>query len=88
MAHSASELRGSETSRGPSFVSTQEGTYCDMSHKTSYPLCSATVTTGCFDVDTKQLIDKDRRHARDLEAREIHKQYDISERWTPPLYIS
>lgn len=53
-AHSASEVCESLTSRGPSFVSTHDGMYCDMSHKTSYPVCSATFTTECFDVDTKQ----------------------------------
>lgn len=82
-AHSASEVCGSETSRGPSFVSTQDSTYCDMSTKTSYPLCSATVTTECFDVDTQELIGKGRRHARNLEAREVHKRYKTSDRWTP-----
>lgn len=82
-AHNASEVCGSSTSRGPSFVSTQDGTYCDMSDKTTYPVCSATVTTGCFNVDTKQLIGKSRRHARELEAREVSKQYDTSDRWTP-----
>jgi len=83
MAHLASEVCESETSRGPSFVSTQEGVYCDMSTKTSYPLCSATVTNGCFDLDTKELVGKSRRHARDLEAREVHKRYLTSDRWTP-----
>ena len=87
-AHSASEVCRSETSCGPSFVSTLDGTYCDMSTKTSYPLCSATVTTGCFDLDAKELIGKRGRHARDLEAREVHKRYETSDRWTPEQYIS
>jgi hypothetical protein len=82
-AHSASEVCGSETSRGPSFVSTQEGIYCDMSTKISYPLCSPTVTNGCFDVDTMELIGNRRHHARDLEAREVYKRYKTSDRWIP-----
>lgn len=83
-AHTAVEVCGSKTSRGPSFVSTQDGMYCDMSTKTTHPVCSASVTAGCFDVDAKQLVgQKFRRHARDLEAREVFKQYTTHEQWTP-----
>lgn len=83
-AHHASEVCGSETSRGPSFVSTQDGTYCDMSTKTHWPLCSEDGKTGCFDMDTNEVIKPfTRRHARNLEVREVHKRYGTSERWTP-----
>lgn len=80
-AHGAVELCESESSRGPSFVSMEEKVYCDMSTKTRYPLCSSTVTSVCFDVDTKQLLGKPRRHARDLNARDVQKQYVTHEVW-------
>lgn len=83
-AHHAADVCGSETSRGPSFVSTHDGTYCDMSTKTHWPLCSDAMKTGCFDIDTNEVIKPyTRRHARDLEVREVHKRYATSERWSP-----
>lgn len=82
-AHSAKEVCDSQTSRGPSFVSTQDGLYCDMSTKTAYPVCSDTVTTACFDIEHKHLIAQGRNHARSLATREIKKQYKTHDRWTP-----
>lgn len=83
-AHSAVELCDSSTSRGPSFAAIHENRYCDMSTKTHYPLCSQDVSTGCFDADNKRLLSQPRRrHARDLETRDIQKQYVTSETWGP-----
>jgi len=82
-AHSAEEVCGSESSRGPSFVSMRENVYCDMESKTHYPLCSTTVTGNCFDVDEMHLLGEPRKHARDLSARNVQKRYVTSERWTP-----
>nr|OQO18117.1 hypothetical protein B0A51_14387 [Rachicladosporium sp. CCFEE 5018] len=82
-AHTATEVCGSDTSRGPSFVSTHDGTYCDMSTKTSHPVCSDIVKTGCFDVDALQLVGQRGRHARDVAARGVQQQYNTHERWTP-----
>lgn len=81
--HSAAELCSSATSVGPSFVSTQDGLYCDMSTKTQYPVCSKTITSKCFDVDKKQLIGETRRHARDVMTSLVDKTYSTHERWTP-----
>ncbi len=54
--HSARQLCEDAMSEGPDFVSLAEGLFCDMStldnRKQLYPLCSATVTTTCFDLDT------------------------------------
>jgi len=85
--HSAVELCESDSSRGPSFAATEEGRYCDMSTKIHHPLCSATVTGNCFNVDTKQRLGpapSARQHARDLDAAQpVHKQYYTSARWGP-----
>ena len=82
-AHGAVDLCQSASSRGPSFVSIDEKTYCDMSTKTHYPLCSSTLTGGCFDVDTMELIGRPRRHVRDLETRDVRKRYVTHEVWEP-----
>jgi len=55
-AHSAKKMCASSTSYGPDFVSEAEGVYCDMDTHTSYPLCSSTITTGCFDLANDELI--------------------------------
>lgn len=82
-AHCAEDVCNSKTSRGPSFVSTQDGMYCDMSTKTIHPLCSSAVKYGCFDINTQELIGPNRRRPRDLKAREVQKQYSTHERWVP-----
>ena len=66
--HSAQEVCGSETSCDPSFVSTSEGYYCDVSTKTAYALCSATTTTDCFNLQTQQLVGR-KLDARDTSGR-------------------
>lgn len=56
--HSASRVCNSDSSWGPSFISTGEGTFCDMSSKTLYPVCGGEKDTGgvqCFDLATRAL---------------------------------
>lgn len=54
--HSARELCDDSASEGPDLVSLAENLFCDMStienRKQLYPLCSATVTAYCFDMET------------------------------------
>ena len=50
-AHSAEDLCASDFSRGPDFVSQYEKKFCDMTTKTTHPLCDGSVKTDCFDVD-------------------------------------
>jgi len=45
-AHNALDVCASQSARGPSFVSIQDGTYCDMSTKTYYPICSNETVAG------------------------------------------
>ena len=52
-SHTASSLCNSSNAAGPDFVSIAESLYCDMCTGQLWPLCSLTVTTACFDVDTK-----------------------------------
>lgn len=54
-AHSAAELCGSETSKGPDFVSMREKIFCDMENKISRNLCSDSTSTCCFDFDVQQM---------------------------------
>ncbi|KAL1866689.1 hypothetical protein Daus18300_006633 [Diaporthe australafricana] len=55
----ATELCDSETSFGPDFVSTEEGLFCSMSQKKTFPLCNrngeADAST-CFDLDANELV--------------------------------
>ncbi|KAI1459464.1 hypothetical protein F4805DRAFT_63649 [Annulohypoxylon moriforme] len=54
--HTADGLCSSDTSYGPDFVNTAAGTFCRMSDKKQFPVCSKTVTDNCFNTDSKQLI--------------------------------
>ncbi|KAF9962770.1 hypothetical protein BGZ70_007892 [Mortierella alpina] len=45
---SAIQLCDSPTSWGSSFLSLDEGIFCDMSTKTKIPICKAGETDGCF----------------------------------------
>ena len=55
-AHSAHELRGSDSSRGPDFVSTIEQFFCDMAAKEVWPLCSAEISHECFDLVKQEMV--------------------------------
>ncbi|KAK5944787.1 hypothetical protein PMZ80_001987 [Knufia obscura] len=54
--HSAKQLCEDAVSEGPDFVSLTEGLFCDMStldnRKQLYPLCSTSLETNCFEMDT------------------------------------
>lgn len=67
--HSAKELCESHTSMGPDFVSTVEGVFCDMEVKEWWYLCSATLTTGCFDLSSQTMKGKAPRNTT-VEARD------------------
>ncbi|PVH75622.1 hypothetical protein DL98DRAFT_536434 [Cadophora sp. DSE1049] len=56
--HSAVEVCESLSSWGPDFVSVQEGIFCDMCLRKTYPLCGGGggATRTCFDLEKKQLI--------------------------------
>ena len=79
-AHSAKEVCEDHNSLGWDFVSTAEGTYCDISARQWYPLCSASVTKDCFDLDQKQLRTGSTNDKRDVAA----KSYQTSETWPKP----
>jgi hypothetical protein len=53
--HSAQEVCESDTSRGPDFVSLNEGLYCDMVEKKLWNTCSPNVTQVCFDTEQGQM---------------------------------
>jgi hypothetical protein len=55
--HNATKLCASPSSLGPDFVSFHEGIYCDMLHRTTWPLCRSGVDKGCFDWDSRSVID-------------------------------
>lgn len=87
--HTASELCKSDSAAGPDFVSTKEGLLCDMCSGELWPLCSAAVPTGCFDVDLKAMkanngtITQIGLHARDTTTgRDIpEKEYKNVLHW-------
>ncbi|KAI0882236.1 uncharacterized protein GGS22DRAFT_191406 [Annulohypoxylon maeteangense] len=54
--HTADGLCKSATSYGPDFVNTAAGSFCRMSDKKQFPVCSKTVTDNCFNTGSKQLI--------------------------------
>lgn len=49
----AIELCSSATSFGPDQM--DEANFCDMETKTLWPLCTAAITTDCFDVDIRDV---------------------------------
>lgn len=51
--HSAIEVCNSQSSLGPDFVSLTEMMFCDMSEKTVWPICTDSLTSYCFDMDTQ-----------------------------------
>lgn len=53
--HSARELCESSTSAGPDFYHTGEQLYCNMCTHTLYEICSATLTTNCWNRDTQKI---------------------------------
>jgi hypothetical protein len=60
-AHSAEELCNHPASISPSFVSYQEGKFCDMVTRTLWPLCSQTAKSGCYDARLNRLVINSKR---------------------------
>ena len=79
---SAQELCDSRNSRGPDFVSLDEGKYCDMSEKKVYRLCSGRYSRDCFslDQDNKRLGRRDGTLER---GDAIHREYGQVDQWGP-----
>ena len=81
-SHSAKEVCEDHHSLGWDFVSTSEGTYCDISVRKWWNLCSDKFLTDCFDLEKKEIIHGD--HAvlqkKDYEV----KSYQSSETWIVP----
>lgn len=82
-AHTATELRKSDTSVGPDFVSTKENLYCDMCTHELWHICSAAVTQACFDMNTKTMRPGTGPKARDVDSgREVPtKDYKKITEW-------
>ena len=55
--HTATALCSDPMSRGPSFVSFDEGLYCDMTEKVIWPLCTTEGEVGCYDWKTHSLVE-------------------------------
>jgi hypothetical protein len=68
--HSALKLCAEPNSWGSDFVSFKEGMFCDMTSRTTWPLCSTTVTYRCYDWKLHALVDG-RLHKREMKYEEI-----------------
>ncbi len=53
--HSAQDVCTDPNSRGPGFISSKEGLYCDMCNRVLYDLCSTALKTGCFDLSSHMM---------------------------------
>ena len=80
--HSAKHLCSHSRSRGPDLVSLDEGVYCDMTHRISYPLCSETITMDCFSYDksAKKVYKRDGSGAAKQENA-LHREYTKVDMW-------
>ncbi|KAH0565860.1 hypothetical protein GP486_000738 [Trichoglossum hirsutum] len=56
--HNATALCASPESRGPDFISFDEGVFCDMTNRITWPLCGETITNGCYDWKTHSFVDR------------------------------
>ncbi|KAH0538331.1 hypothetical protein FGG08_005066 [Glutinoglossum americanum] len=74
--HSAKELCEHPNSLGPDFVSMVESIFCDMETEKWWPLCDATHSHGCFDLDSQTMRD-DGSSAYPVSI----KQYKTSKEW-------
>ena len=81
--HSGTELCGSEGSYGPDFVSTVDNTYCDMSTKTSWPLCGSNgIKEQCFDLATHSMQYSPHMKARRDDGSPAGTTYHTVETWS------
>jgi hypothetical protein len=87
--HSAKEVCESDTSVGFDFISTVEGVFCDMDTKEWWYLCSANITTWCFDKKSQTMVG----NAPDEQSDRVHdkatgrilpsKVYNMWVNWNP-----
>lgn len=86
-SHNATELCDSETSFGPDFVSTEEGVFCSMSQKKTFPLCGhdgASTRDICFDLEAGALVtpdSEDTAHAKRIREELPVTNYSLVRRW-------
>lgn len=92
-SHNATELCDSETSVGPDFVSTEEGVFCSMSQKKTFPICghgrdfnedSDADTSICFDLEANALVMpeyEDTAHAKRIRDELPATNYSLVRRW-------
>lgn len=77
LSHSARQLCESPSSTGPDFYHTVEQLYCDMCSKQLYQVCTATLTSDCFDKDAQKVVPKP-----GLQGRAPVKRYTTLVDWT------
>ena len=89
-SYSAKEVCEYSNSLGWDFVSTVEGTYCGISAREWWYLCSDEMPAGCFDLE-KQEMRGNTPGRKDLQQRDILsgsdfsvKSYQSSDRWVMP----
>lgn len=77
------EVCASETSYGWDIASTKQAVFCDMEHKQLYPLCSASVTTKCFDIEQKTLVGAPGLNLRDEQVQKLRfgRLYNTTNVW-------
>ncbi|KAI7782906.1 hypothetical protein LA080_012779 [Diaporthe eres] len=88
-SHNATELCDSETSFGPDFVSTEEGVFCSMSQKKTFPICchdrdSSEDTHICFDLEVNALVmpeSEDTAHTKRIRDELPATNYSLVRRW-------
>lgn len=86
-SHTATELCESETSLGPDFVSTEEGVFCSMSQKKTFPICgrdSKPAADACFDLEANELVmpkSEDTAHTKRIRDDLPVTNYSLVRRW-------
>ena len=78
---SAQEVCGSSTSKGPDFVSLQDGFHCDMTTRELTPICSEQVGVNCFDTEVSQMRASGSMRGATRARSVRHKQYHSIHRW-------
>jgi len=56
--HNATALCTSPESRGPDFISFDEGVFCDMTTRITWPLCCESDNEDCYDWKTHSLVER------------------------------
>lgn len=95
-SHNATEVCDSDTSAGPDFVSTEEGVFCSMSQKKTFPICGHDSdsnkddidankdTSVCFDLATNALVmpgSGDTEHTKQIRDELPATNYSLVRRW-------